>query len=113
MVLSEGLGRLCSAGDLVHGLMETEALDLDEEVNGVASAVSLGPAPIAVLDDEAGISGQDEIAGFLEDEVESLFCEQGRQRSQSGGADLLTRPAWLRGAGCHNLYASEVGPGRG
>jgi hypothetical protein len=64
--------------------METEAPDLDEEVNGVASAVSFGPAPMAVLGDEAGISGQDKIAGFLEDEVESLFCEQGRQRSQSG-----------------------------
>jgi hypothetical protein len=56
--------------------MEGKPQHPDEVINGIAGQVALGPAPIAVLDDETGISGQDEIAGFLEDELESLFCEQ-------------------------------------
>jgi hypothetical protein len=35
--------------------MEGQAEDCDMEVNGVASQVSLRPAPIAVFDDETGI----------------------------------------------------------
>jgi hypothetical protein len=42
------------AGDVVHGLVEGQPQDLDKEVNGVASPVPLGPAPITVFDDEAG-----------------------------------------------------------
>jgi len=64
------------ADNLAHGVVEGQVEDLDKEVDGIAGQVALGPAPIAVLDDETGISGQDEIAGFLEDELESLFCEK-------------------------------------
>jgi hypothetical protein len=33
---------LCLAGDLAHRVMETQAQDLDEEVDGVAGPVTLG-----------------------------------------------------------------------
>ena len=50
---------LC-ADNLAHGIMEGQAEHLDVEVNGVAGEVALGPTPIAVLDDESGIGGQNE-----------------------------------------------------
>jgi hypothetical protein len=40
---------LC-AGDLAHGVVEGQAEDLDMEVNGVASEVAFGPAPVALFD---------------------------------------------------------------
>jgi hypothetical protein len=97
------------SGDLAHGVVEGQAEDLDQEVNGVAGPISLGPAPIAVFDDESGKGGQKEIARLLLDQLEGAFLEQRRQRGQPGGPDLLTRPAGLRGAGCHNPFANGVG----
>ena len=57
---------------MAHGVVEGQAEDLDKEVDGVAGEVVLGPAsawlrrgrpaPVAVLEDEAGIGGQNEIA---------------------------------------------------
>ncbi len=52
-----------AAGDLAHGVVEREAENLDEEVNGVASQLSLRPSPIAVFDEEAFVGGQLEVAG--------------------------------------------------
>ena len=46
------------AGDLAHGVVEGQAEDLDEEVDGVAGQIAFRPAPVAVFDDEAGIGGQ-------------------------------------------------------
>lgn len=69
---------LC-AGDPAHGFVEGEAKDLDVEVNGVAGEVALGPAPVAVFDDETGIGGQDEVAGLAFDELESVLLQQGNQ----------------------------------
>ena len=72
---------------------EGQAEDLDAEVNGIAGEVALRPAPIAVLDDEARISGQSKIACIVCDELESALLEQRREGGQSGGADLLAGPA--------------------
>ena len=36
--------------------------DLDEEVNGVAGQVALGPAPVVVFNDQARKGGQNKIA---------------------------------------------------
>jgi hypothetical protein len=83
---------LC-AGDLAHGIVEGQAEDLDVEVDSVAGQITFGPAPIGVLDDQAGIGGQDQIAGGLFDELESALLEERNQRRQPGGADLLPRPA--------------------
>ena len=100
-------------GDLAHGVVEGQAKDLDVEVNGVAGEVPLRPAPIAVFDDEAGISGQNKIARLLGDELKSAFFEQRHQRRQPGGADLLPAPSGSRREVGHSLFASEVGGGRG
>jgi hypothetical protein len=81
------------AGDLAHGVVEGQTEDLNAEVNGVAGEVALGPAPIAVLDDEARISGQNEIARILCDDLNPALLEQRREGCQPGGADLLARPA--------------------
>ena len=103
---------LC-AGDLAHGVVEGQAEDLDVEVDGVAGEIAFGPAPVAVFDDEAGIGGQNKIAGLACDELESALLEQRNQRGQPGGADLFARPAralrtikqWVG----HSLFSSGVG----
>ena len=46
------------AGDVAHGVVEGQAEDLDVEVNGIAGQMALGPAPVAVFDDETGVGGQ-------------------------------------------------------
>ena len=56
--------------------MEGQAEDSDEEVDDVACEVTLGPAPVAVFDDEAGIGGQKETARRLFDELEGALLEQ-------------------------------------
>src|SRR5206468_3496526 len=81
------------AGDLAHGVMEGEAEHLDEEVNGVASQIALGPAPVTVFEDETGIGGQTKIVRFAYDELESALLEQWCQRGQPCGTDLFSRPA--------------------
>ena len=41
---------LC-ARDFSHGVVEAQAQDLDEEVDGVAGQLALGPPPVTVLHD--------------------------------------------------------------
>ena len=53
--------RFSGCSEVAHGLVEAHAENLDEEVNGVAREVALWPAPVAVFDDQAGISGQLEV----------------------------------------------------
>ena len=50
--------RPLGSGDLAHGVVEVHSQNLNKEVDGVASQVALGPAPVAFLDDEAGKGGQ-------------------------------------------------------
>ena len=89
--------------------MEGQAEDLDVEVNGVAGEVAFRPAPVAVFDDEAGIGGQNKIAGLAGDELKSAVLEQRHQRCQPGGADLLARPPdiFRRWVG-HSLFSNGV-----
>ena len=42
---------------------------MDEEVDGVALEVALGPAPVALFEDETGEGGQLEVARLLSDEL--------------------------------------------
>ncbi len=57
--------------------MKGETQDLDKEVDGVAGEVSLGPAPVGLLDDETGIGGEFKITRLLCDELEfALFQER-------------------------------------
>ena len=101
------------AGDLAHGIVEGQAENLDVEVNGVAGQVAFGPAPVAVFDDETGISWQNKIAGLLGNELKPALLEQRHQRCQSGGADLFARPPWAlrttrwRWVG-HSLFSNAV-----
>jgi hypothetical protein len=62
---------------VLHGLVKGEAQDLNKEVNGVAGPVPLGPAPIAVFDDQAGKGGQQEVA-------RALFEQLGMRRKGKG-----------------------------
>src|ERR1051325_2015384 len=43
--------------DLAHGVVEAHLENVDEEVDGIALEVALGPAPIAFFDDETGKGG--------------------------------------------------------
>lgn len=103
---------LCD-GDLAHGLVEGMAENLDVEVNGVAGEVAFGPASVAVLDDEAGIGGQNKIACLSGDELESVLLQQRQQRGDAGGADLFARPPWalrttMRRWVGHSLFSNAV-----
>jgi len=42
------------SGDLAHRAVKAHSHYLDKEVDGIASQVALGPAPVAFLDEEAG-----------------------------------------------------------
>ena len=70
---------LC-AGDPAHGVVEGQAEDLDVEVDGVAGQIALGPAPVTVFDDEAGIGGQNKIARLACDEFQPALLEQRKRR---------------------------------
>ena len=59
----------------MHGVVKGEAEHLDVEVNGVASQVAFGPAPIAGFDDEPWIGGQNEVARLPGDKLEAVFFE--------------------------------------
>src|SRR2546423_8072034 len=88
--------RLSSAGDLAHGIVKAQAQDLDEEVDGVAGQFALGPAPVAVFEEQAREGGQLEVACFFFDQAESSLLEQGQQGGHARGADLLAGPAMSR-----------------
>jgi len=79
---------LC-AGDLAHGVVEGQAEDLEVEVNGIAGKIAFRPAPVAVFDDETGISWQNKIAGLARDDLEAALLQQRNQRGQPGRADLF------------------------
>ena len=95
---------------MAHGVVEGQTQNLDKEVDGVASEVSLGPAPIAVFDQQSSVVGQFEVASGPLDELESAFLEQGDQRGEPGGTDLVAGPAWsLRSAKWGALIKAGVG----
>ncbi len=66
--------------DLAHGVVEGEFEDVDEEVDGVAFAVVLRPAPIGFFEDEAGKGGQLEVTRLLFNELEAAFLKQWHQK---------------------------------
>ena len=77
--------------------------NLRVEINGVAGEVASGPAPVAVVDDEAGIDGQNEIACLPFDELESALLGHRSvgdrsqvheaKRCQSPPLEKMCRPA--------------------
>ncbi len=68
--------RILRSVDFAHGVVEGETQDLDKEVDGVAGEVSLGPAPVAFLDDETGIGGKFEVPRLLCDQLEFVFFQE-------------------------------------
>ena len=96
---------------MTHGVVEAQAEDLDEEVDGVARHVLLRPAPVEVFEDETWEGGQNEIARLLFDELEAAFLEQWQERRLAGGADLLAGP-FRRGVGHSRKGGKGVSEGR-
>ena len=66
--------------------MEGQAKDLRAKVDCVALEIAFGPAPVAVLDDEAGILAHEEVAAAELDQDQAALFEQRRQRREPGGA---------------------------
>jgi hypothetical protein len=66
MTPAAGLG----AGDLTHGVLEGQTKNLDVEVDGIAGEIAIRPAPVAVFDNETGISSQNKNAGLARDELD-------------------------------------------
>ena len=60
--------------------MKGQAQDLDKEVNGVAGELALGPAPVAVFDEQARIGGQLEVVR------RASSTSWSRRRCRSGGS---------------------------
>lgn len=112
---SGGLAFGSGAGDLAHGVVEAHSEHAHEEVDGVAGEVSFRPAPVAVLDEQSGMSGQFKVARLSFDELEAALLQQRNQRGQPGGADLFAGPARAGGVGgvtrgvAHSLLSSGVG----
>ena len=94
IVRSDGGGS--GPDDLEHGVVEGQFEDLNEEVDGVALEVTLGPAPVAFFEEETGEGGQLEVAGLLLDELEAVLVQEWDQRCPASGADLFAGPA-MRG----------------
>jgi len=91
---------VCQRGLLGRaGVVEGETEHLDEEVDGVAGQLALGPAPITVFDQQARVSGQFEVVGGPGDQFQVALLEQRRQRCHPCGADLFARPARTLGGG--------------
>ena len=81
--------------------MKGHAQDLHEEVDGVAGQIAVWPAPATFFDNQPWKVRQLEIACFPFDELQPALLQQRNQRSLERGADLLARPARVRGSGCH------------
>ena len=45
------------AGEFAHGVVEGQAQGFHAEVDGVAGQVALGPAPVALFEDQARMGG--------------------------------------------------------
>jgi hypothetical protein len=86
------ISRLQCSDDLVHGLVEGEAKDLDKEVDGIACFVLFRPAPVGVFEDETGMSGQFKVARLSFDELEAAPLKQWNERGDSSGPDLFAGP---------------------
>jgi hypothetical protein len=51
-----------TAGDVAHSVVKWEAEDLDEEVNGVAGEVALGPAPVTVFEQQGVVAASSKLS---------------------------------------------------
>ena len=96
--------------DFAHGVVEGQAEDFDEEVDRVAGEVLLGPAPIAVFHDEAGIIDQLKVVIRAFDQTQSAFYQKWDEWGLPSAADLLAGPedGFSRGVD-HSLFSNEVG----
>jgi len=106
-----GFDTVCGLGpgDLVHGVVEAQPQDVHAKVDGIAGEVALRPPPIGVFDQESLEGRQLEVARLPFDHLESSLLEQGHQRSQARGADLVALPASaIKVADCHSLFSSGV-----
>src|SRR2546430_3138846 len=96
--------RLSSAGDLAHGIVKAQAQDLDEELDGVAGQFALGPAPVAVFEEQAREGRSEEHTSELQSQsnlVCRLLLEKKKKRTHLpqylGGpqAARVTQGQWL------------------
>jgi len=76
--------------DQTHGVVEGDAEDFGEEVDGVSGEIPFRPAPVIFFDEEFWISAQMEVSSGELFQGQSVFGEDGEQGGQSRGADLLT-----------------------
>jgi len=94
--------------DLPHGVVEAQAKDAGEQVDGVAGHVVIGPSPVAVLEDETGAVGQFEVAASTVDEAQAATTEDGFERGEASVADLLADPARFSGVSGHRSSLSAT-----
>ena len=64
--------------------MERQSQNFHAEVDGVASQVALGPAPIAIFDDEAGIGEDVVVRGIALTELEAASLEEWNDGGEAG-----------------------------
>ena len=79
------------ACDLLHGVVEGEAYDPDEEVDGIARELALRPAPVGLFDEETRMVDQLVVAPFALAQGEVTSVEEGEDRSHPCGAYLIAR----------------------
>ena len=81
------------SGDGAHGVVKAHPQHLDEKVDGVAGQCALGPAPVALFEEQAWMTGQLKVAGFPFEELQAAPLQKWNERGEAGGADLVTSPA--------------------
>src|SRR2546430_7502310 len=93
--------RLSSAGDLAHGIVKAQAQDLDEELDGVAGQFALGPAPVAVFEEQAREGRSEEHTSELQSQS-NLVCRLLLEKKKKRSHLPLLSPSFLPGlfTGC-------------
>ena len=93
LALGVGTSGVLHPGDGAHGVVEAQAENLDEQVDGIAGQIPFGPAPVAVFKEESGMGGQFKVARLSFEEWEAAPLKERNERCQPGGADLFAGPA--------------------
>jgi len=72
-------------GDGAHGVVEAHPQHLDEKVDGVAGQCALGPAPVALFEDQARMAGQLKVAGFPFEELQAAPLQEWNTSTRRDG----------------------------
>jgi len=95
-------------GDDCHGMFEGEALDFDEEVDGVASGSVIGSAPVVFFDEDLFCAPRCELRQMKAEVAAACGVEFVSEPLEDGGERGLACGADVSGVPCHDLFSNAV-----